>query len=653
MCYNEFIAYQCGHRSMGVVRPCPLTTAGHNFPVCGAPPDKPHYAETMCAACERQLHSRWVLIREWEHRWLHERGVCGCEVAFPGLLTTPRVIGDATPAADIAPVPSTPGAATPRTAIDDGEWSKPKAIAATGEDSADKEQQETAQGDARVPALFSEAVTETGERRVTVRLSSLYAAEWQADHRALHDAGKCNCKTTFTPFQPQISDNELTPEDRETLLRWREKEEAEEETEKPSSPDVAGQGDETMKRIADIEKAFGKFEVGDEPPKVKLPRLAKTTSPPTEPKAMETREQGQDWAQGQHSRQHHNQRFDNRRHGGVVSSPSPPTQPAHPLTPTRGQLVLASSIQAPYSPPSPNYPYPYHYPHPYQPGPAFSHHTIPAPGYHYPEHAHAYYNTHPHSHAHSHPHSLTPAYPPYATPATYTDTIPQGAHPWTAAPQPTTANSNMPWIAHGPGPYRTPGFAYPATAAGAGPATPSHDHHGEGKYHHLLLPPPAITSTGVDQHGDSIEEQSKGERLDKGKGKTEESRSPKDKGKETTSPLPLCGVPIGAGPEGTSHLPPWGECPLRRDLGALALTMGEAESGGAEGHAGEKTPVVMGGLETSVEETGAESNELQIQSEGEAEFGVARTDGADGDASDGGRRLFPPTPPRRRHSAAT
>src|SRR4051812_21689956 len=94
MCYEEFIAYQCGHRSMGVVRTCPMTTAGHNFPVCGIPPHKPHYAETMCTPCERQLHSRWVLIREWEHRWLHERGACGCEVIFPGLLTTPRVIGD-------------------------------------------------------------------------------------------------------------------------------------------------------------------------------------------------------------------------------------------------------------------------------------------------------------------------------------------------------------------------------------------------------------------------------------------------------------------------------------------------------------------------------------------------------------------------------
>ncbi len=596
MCYNEFIAYQCGHRSMGVVRPCPLTTAGHHFPVCGAPPDKPHYAETMCAACERQLHSRWVLIREWEHRWLHERGVCGCEVTFPGLLTTPRVIGEAAPAGDVTPGASTPEATTPRTVLDDGERWKPKTLTAATEDSIDNEQQETTQGDARVPAIFSEAVTSTGEHRVTVRLSSLYAAEWQADHRALHDAGKCNCKTTFAPFKPQIADDELTPDDRETLLKWREKEETEET--KSGTADIADQVDETTKRIADIKKAFGKFEVDEEPPKVKLPPLAKASTPPTEPKAADTRTRGQ-WRQGQHGR-HHNQRFNPPRGGGSPSTTSPPIQPAQPLTPTRGQLILASSFQPPYSPPSPNYGgYPYHYPHPYQPNTPFPQH----PSYNYPD------PSYPPSHTPT-AHYFTPAYPPYTTSSTYTDTIPHGAHPWTASPPPP-AGSNMPWMAHGPGPYRTPGFTYP-TAGGTRPATPGNEHYGgEGRQQQLLLPPPAIVSGGGEGAGRG---QGDGKGLEKGKGK--------GKGEGTES-LPLCGVPIGAGPEGTSHLPPWGKCPLRKDLGALAITMGEGERSGVEGKA------------------------LRMESESVG----GQMDGTDEDGE--GRRLFPPTPPRRRHSAAT
>jgi len=133
--------------------------------------------------------------------------------------------------------------------------------------------------------------------------------------------------------------------------------------------------------------------------------------------------------------------------------------------------------------------------------------------------------------------------------------------------------------------------------------------------------------------------------VDKGKGKDE------SKGKGNTAetlPVPLCGVPIGAGLEGTSHLPPWGECPLRRDLGALAITMGEGEGGVGGDHGGEKTAVVMG---SEVEGTGSEGKTLEMQSEGEAASVGGQMDGADED--DGvGRRLFPPTP-RRRHSAAT
>ncbi|KAK1834785.1 hypothetical protein QBC39DRAFT_431422 [Podospora conica] len=143
MCLTEYIAYHCGHRSPSVLRPCPLTTASPTFPPCTTQPTRQHNAATMCAACERTLHFRWVLIREWEHRWLHERGVCPCDVVFPGLLYRPRVSS----ASANGPAP----AGQPAYAI-------------TG-----------AGGD------------------VAVRIPGLYAAEWVADHRALHARGGCKC----------------------------------------------------------------------------------------------------------------------------------------------------------------------------------------------------------------------------------------------------------------------------------------------------------------------------------------------------------------------------------------------------------------------------------------------------------------------------
>ncbi|KAM7205490.1 hypothetical protein V8F20_003074 [Naviculisporaceae sp. PSN 640] len=113
MCVDEFIAYFCGHRSLVVLRACPSTTAQPNLPVCSLRPARPEYAETMCSPCERLLHTRWVLIREWEHRWYHERGACGCPVIFPNLVTRPRVIGgpDAIAPAPLA-APAMSGVAT-------------------------------------------------------------------------------------------------------------------------------------------------------------------------------------------------------------------------------------------------------------------------------------------------------------------------------------------------------------------------------------------------------------------------------------------------------------------------------------------------------------------------------------------------------------
>ncbi|KAJ2904796.1 hypothetical protein MKZ38_007152 [Zalerion maritima] len=46
----------------------------------------------MCPLCERHLYNREVLALENEHHWMHQRGVCGCEVVFPNGLGG-RVIG--------------------------------------------------------------------------------------------------------------------------------------------------------------------------------------------------------------------------------------------------------------------------------------------------------------------------------------------------------------------------------------------------------------------------------------------------------------------------------------------------------------------------------------------------------------------------------
>ncbi|KAI0397856.1 hypothetical protein F5Y17DRAFT_476562 [Xylariaceae sp. FL0594] len=91
MCFSEFIAYTCGHTSVAVNRPCPMTTYLYNNPCCANPATRPLLAETVCYPCSRILHSRGVNITEYEHRFMHERGACQCEIQFPALLH-PRLI---------------------------------------------------------------------------------------------------------------------------------------------------------------------------------------------------------------------------------------------------------------------------------------------------------------------------------------------------------------------------------------------------------------------------------------------------------------------------------------------------------------------------------------------------------------------------------
>ncbi|KAK3939666.1 hypothetical protein QBC46DRAFT_436950 [Diplogelasinospora grovesii] len=227
MCFTEYVAYQCGHRSPPVLRVCPLTTVSHKYPVCGSQATKQHNAPTMCTACERQLHTRWVLIREWEHRWLHERGACGCDVVFPGLLTRPRVVG---------------GGGGDR---DDQAESIP----------AIYEETITKAGDLSNNEIVLSNTTNDNKRYVAVRIPSLFAAEWLADHAPVHREGRCSCPANFDPFRPEVKEEELTPAERDLLRTYRELDYNQQQSQ--PEPSVQEQADEITARITQVTRAFG------------------------------------------------------------------------------------------------------------------------------------------------------------------------------------------------------------------------------------------------------------------------------------------------------------------------------------------------------------------------------------------------------------
>ncbi|KAI1799818.1 hypothetical protein F4811DRAFT_557466 [Daldinia bambusicola] len=91
MCFVEYVGYTCGHTSLPVVRPCPMTTQMHTNPTCPRPACRPMLPPTMCPSCGRILHGRFVDIVEHEHRFMHERGACPCDIRFPHL-QQPRMI---------------------------------------------------------------------------------------------------------------------------------------------------------------------------------------------------------------------------------------------------------------------------------------------------------------------------------------------------------------------------------------------------------------------------------------------------------------------------------------------------------------------------------------------------------------------------------
>ncbi|EPE05800.1 hypothetical protein F503_08331 [Ophiostoma piceae UAMH 11346] len=187
MCFLEFIGYTCGHISLPVLRPCPLTTASHTFPTCPRRADKPFLAGEMCPTCQKIVHSRATQIEEYEHRFMHERGACGCETIFPYLIR-PRIIGGGELTAS--------GSSHEGTAADlDTGGDGGGEMTLTGDSTCSAVNSALLAGDDdTVPPILCEAVDVAGRSVVSVRLPSLYAAEWATDHRERHGAGLCVCR---------------------------------------------------------------------------------------------------------------------------------------------------------------------------------------------------------------------------------------------------------------------------------------------------------------------------------------------------------------------------------------------------------------------------------------------------------------------------
>ncbi|OAA62019.1 hypothetical protein SPI_04878 [Niveomyces insectorum RCEF 264] len=209
MCFLEFIGYTCGHTSLPVLRPCPLTTASHTFPTCPRRADKPFLAGEMCSACQKIVHSRATQIEEYEHRFMHERGVCGCPTVFPYLIR-PRTIGGGSGGSGSDG--SSPGKGRekenePQHQPQD-KGKKREGCERDGEEPhTDGQEHQNADDrgpppvDALLPPLIDETTDASGRAVVAVRLPSLYAAEWVGDHRHRHAMGLCHCRVDFRPYQ--------------------------------------------------------------------------------------------------------------------------------------------------------------------------------------------------------------------------------------------------------------------------------------------------------------------------------------------------------------------------------------------------------------------------------------------------------------------
>ncbi|KAI1873117.1 uncharacterized protein JN550_003370 [Neoarthrinium moseri] len=252
MCFSEYIGYGCGHTTVAVLRPCPLTTHLHTNPVCPSPAQRPTQVHTMCPSCARILHTRWVEIVTLEHQWMHERGVCGCPVVFPAL-QEPRIVGgerheagyssdggeDQQVQASNAQTVHIPSGTGP-VMLDPESYSRampgkehavvlaPKAVNSSSDTPAHPKPKNKGKGKTRSKHSGQNTKAKANQNqkphamawnrnispivditqdygtgnKIAVRLSSQYGAEWIPDHAQLHAAGKCECAVAFETYKP-------------------------------------------------------------------------------------------------------------------------------------------------------------------------------------------------------------------------------------------------------------------------------------------------------------------------------------------------------------------------------------------------------------------------------------------------------------------
>jgi hypothetical protein len=305
--------------------------------------------------------------------------------------------------------------------------------------------------------------------------------------------------------------------------------EAEGEGNEPNARDIDGQVADSSRRIAQITEIFGFFTAGSETPKVNLPPPTVTSVDSSQGSDInKTHEKGR---RGHKQSRQDSSKIQTRRQVQpdgrfpFQNLKNPPEQQHAGLHP---QPTMA------YNPPSlvfSNQPFnnvPCELTTTGGEATALTRTTL-YPGYpgEYPIYQHPQPNPNPYP---------QPANPYFATPATYSDTIPFGARPWSMRPQaPHGASGPI----SGPGPYWNLGLRHNSQAvppAAGGGAQQQHHHQGEA-YHH-----------GYSQQGQQIIA----------------SAAPPN------PTLAICGVPIGAGPEGESHMPSWRNCRLRSLRGESA-----------------------------------------------------------------------------------
>lgn len=242
----EYLGYTCGHTSPAVLRTCPQTTGIPTNPVCKNPATRPQLMASFCVACAHVQHKRWSDIMEQEHRWLHERGACGCPVKFPDLMQPRMVVGggrrgshgvlsaDGTVCTIVGGADVTaPSGGSAGGGGGSGEgggggdnsqhhhhrgsgfgkkgnkrggknWRRGGGGGGGGggysQNSHDQPNRAQQQKD-KYPAL--QEIREGDDVRYAVRLPSMYGVEWAWDHEKLHREGKCPCAVRFDKHVPQ------------------------------------------------------------------------------------------------------------------------------------------------------------------------------------------------------------------------------------------------------------------------------------------------------------------------------------------------------------------------------------------------------------------------------------------------------------------